>query len=73
MSAKKYLLSFGLVLTFPNATQRRYLEIVRGLAAHDGVEDGDLETKAVRFAEWGNGYSGRTAQQFVEALKSGLA
>ncbi len=64
---------FGLVLTFPDATQRRYLEIVRELAERDGIEDDDLDTKAVRFAEWGNGYSGRTAQQFVEALKSGLA
>ena len=64
---------FGLVLTFPDATQRRYLEIVRGLAEHDSVIDSDLETKAIRFAEWGNGYSGRTAQQFIGALKSGLA
>lgn len=63
---------FGLVLTFPDATQRRYLEIVRGLAERDRIEDDDLDTKAVRFAEWGNGYSGRTAQQFVGALKSGL-
>ena len=64
---------FGLVLTFPDATQRRYLEIVRGLAEQDGLQDADLDTKAIRFAEWGNGYSGRTAQQFIEALKSGLA
>ena len=63
---------FGLVLTFPDATQRRYLEIVRGLVARDGLETDDLETKAVRFAEWGNGYSGRTAQQFAGAVKSGL-
>ena len=49
-----------------------YLEIVRGLGERDGLETDDLEAKAVRFAEWGNGYSGRTAQQFVEALKSGL-
>ncbi len=63
---------FGLVITFPDATQRRYLEIVRGLAERGGVIDADLDARAVRFAEWGNGYSGRTAQQFVEALKSGL-
>ncbi len=63
---------FGLVLTFPDATQRRYLEIVRGLAARDGLSDPELDARAVRFAEWGNGYSGRTAQQFVEALGSGL-
>ena len=64
---------FGLVITFPDATQRRYLEIVRGLAGQDELAEPDLEEKAVRFAEWGNGYSGRTAEQFVRALKSGLA
>lgn len=63
---------FGLVITFPDATQRRYLEMVRALAERDGVTDSDLDAKAVRFAEWGNGYSGRTAQQFLEALRSGL-
>ena len=62
---------FGLTLTFPNATQSRYLEIVRGLAAQAGLEVDDA--RAVRFAEWGNGYSGRTAQQFVDALRAGLA
>lgn len=64
---------FGLVITFPDATQRKYLEIVRSLAAQDGLVNDDLEPKAVRFADWGNGYSGRTAQQFIEALRSGLA
>jgi predicted AAA+ superfamily ATPase len=63
---------FGLVITFPDTTQRRYLEIVRSLAERDGLTDADLDAKAVRFAEWGNGYSGRTAQQFLEALKSNL-
>ena len=62
---------FGLTLTFPNATQSRYLEIVRGLVAREGLEVNDA--LALRFAEWGNGYSGRTAQQFVDALKAGLA
>ena len=64
---------FGLVITFPDATQRRYLEIVRGLAGRDALVDAGLEERAVRFAEWGNGYSGRTAEQFVRALRSGLA
>ncbi len=63
---------FGLTLTFPNATQSRYLGIVRGLAAQGGLEADDLEARAVRFAEWGNGYSGRTAQQFVDAMRAGL-
>jgi len=67
---------FGLVLTFPNATQRRYLEIVQALARREGVgppDLPDLNERAIRYAEWGNGYSGRTAQQFVEALSAGLA
>ena len=64
---------FGLTLTFPSATQSRYLDIVRGLAAQRGLGADDLDARAVRFAEWGNGYSGRTAQQFVDALGAGLA
>jgi predicted AAA+ superfamily ATPase len=63
---------FGLLVTFPDATQQRYLRIVRALAECEGFEPGDLETRAIRFAEWGNGYSGRTAQQFIESVKAKL-
>lgn len=63
---------FGLLVTFPSADRRRYLAIVRHLAARDGVEADDVEQRADRFARAGNGYSGRTAQQFVDALRSGL-
>ncbi|MEJ2288125.1 MAG: ATP-binding protein, partial [Deinococcales bacterium] len=59
---------FGLTLTFPSATQRRYLEIVTALAAREGVSAPDLRERAVRFADWGNGYSGRTARQFIDAI-----
>lgn len=59
---------FGLTITFPSATQQRYLEIVRGLAARRGLERPDLEERALRYAEWGNGYSGRVAQQFIDTL-----
>lgn len=59
---------FGLTLTFPSASQRRYLEIVEALAAREGVGGDDLRERAVRFADWGNGYSGRTARQFVDAV-----
>lgn len=62
---------FGLALTFPNASQRRYLDIVTALAANAGLSaaasDG-LAQRAVRYADWGNGYSGRTARQFVDTL-----
>lgn len=64
---------FGLLVTFPDADRRRYLDIVRHLAALDGVDAGDLEGRADRFARHGNGYSGRTARQFVDAVRAGLA
>ena len=61
---------FGLAITFPDASQRRYLEIVRGLVEPLGLDVPDLDARAIRFAEWGNGYSGRTAEQFVRSLRS---
>ena len=63
---------FGLTITFPNATQTRYLEVVRGLVKKEGLEPHNLEQRAIQFADWGNGYSGRTAQQFVDALNAEL-
>lgn len=59
---------FALTLTFPSATQRAYLEIVRALAARHGLNDLN-EGQAIRFAEWGNGYSGRAAKQFITELR----
>ncbi len=59
---------FGLTLTFPSASQRRYLDIVEALAAREGIAAPDLSERAVRFADWGNGYSGRTARQFIDAV-----
>lgn len=59
---------FGLTITFPSATQRAYLGIVEGLAEEAGVGAPDLTERAIRFAEWGNGYSGRTARQFIDAI-----
>lgn len=60
---------FGLAITFPDASQRRYLEIVHGIVEAVGLEVADLDERAIRFAEWGNGYSGRTAEQFVRSLQ----
>ncbi|MEZ4631648.1 MAG: ATP-binding protein [Deinococcales bacterium] len=69
---------FGLSITFPNANQSRYLSIVQGLLEYEGIklnldQDDSLRLEAIRFAEWGNGYSGRTAQQFINQLKNRLA
>ncbi len=59
---------FGLVINFPPADQRRYLEIVERLAAERGLDPGGLSEAAVLFARRGNGMSGRTARQFVDSL-----
>jgi uncharacterized protein len=61
---------FGMTITFPDATQQRYLEIIHGLVKKDNLTAPDLDEKAIKFAEWGNGYSGRTAQQFIDSLKA---
>lgn len=61
---------FGLTITFPDASQQRYLEIVRGLLAYKKLTLENIEEQAIRFAEWGNGYSGRTAQQFIESIQA---
>ena len=44
--------------------------MVRELARRRGVElaDAELTRGAIRFADWGNGYSGRTARQYVDTL-----
>lgn len=60
---------FGLTITFPGTDARAYLAIVRALAAAAGLRDEGLEERALRFASWGNGPSGRTARQFVDTLR----
>ncbi len=59
---------FGLTITFPTTNQKRYLAIVRGLAMQEGLVFEDLEQRALHFAQWGNGYTGRTARQFIDHL-----
>ena len=61
---------FGLTITFPNPSQRRYLRIVQFLLEREGLQFD--KQKAIHFADWGNGYSGRTARQFVDSLLSEL-
>ncbi len=62
---------FGLRLTFPAPDQRRYLEIVSGLARERGMEvpEEDLREKALLWDRWHAGRSGRTARQFVDELQ----
>ncbi len=64
---------FGLTITFPGADRRAYLTIVRSLAEAAGLAVGTaLEQRALHFAAWGNGYSGRTARQFVDRERADL-
>ncbi len=63
---------FGLVLTFPHVDRARYLTLVAGLAEMAGLSlPEDWRSAAVRFAERGNGYAGRTARQFVTEVAQG--
>ena len=61
---------FGLTITFPTPDQQAYLHIVEGLARQRGlmVETATLRARAIEWAAWHNGRSGRTAKQFVDHL-----
>ena len=65
---------FGLRLTFPPPDQRRYLEIVSGLARERGLEVPmeKLKEQALLWDRWHAGRSGRTARQFVDELEADL-
>ncbi len=66
---------FGLHAIFLAPDQRRYLEIAFALARARGIDlpDDELRARALRWAEWHNGRSGRTARQFVDDLAGELA
>jgi predicted AAA+ superfamily ATPase len=66
---------FGITLTFITPDQGRYLTIVRELARGRGLDmDADeLRGRAIRWAMYNNGFSGRTARQFVDYLEGDLA
>jgi predicted AAA+ superfamily ATPase len=66
---------FGLRVTFPAPDQKRYLEIVEGLARERGLEVPveELRERALLWDRWHAGRSGRTARQFVDELEAGLA
>jgi predicted AAA+ superfamily ATPase len=66
---------FGLRLTFPAPDQRRYLQIVSGLARGRGIElpEEEIRERALLWDRWHAGRSGRTARQFVDELEAELA
>ena len=61
---------FGIRVTFSRPDKGAYLEIVRRLAAEEGldVDEGELALEAERFATRRGGRSARGARQFVDRL-----
>lgn len=66
---------FGLQITFMAPGQERFLTIVEALAATRGlaIESKALREKAIAWAQWQNGRTGRTARQFIDHLAGELA
>ncbi len=66
---------FGLHLTFVSPGQEEYLRIVMGLAERRRLPVGseELRRRALQWAQWQRGWSGRTARQFVDYLTAELA
>jgi predicted AAA+ superfamily ATPase len=63
---------FGITIIFPTPGEAEYLAIVQGLADQSGIsiDQVQLRRKAIEWAMWHNGRSGRTARQFVNHLIS---
>ena len=63
---------FGLTLTFEPADQPKYLDIVYHLAQQFKLplDPDDIKFQALQWATRHNGRSGRTAQQFIDHLRS---
>jgi len=66
---------FGITVVFTTPDQRRYLDIVAGLAQQRGLEIDaqDLHRRALQWEMWHNGRSGRSARQFIDHLTGELA
>ena len=66
---------FGIRITFVSPTQAQYLAIVAALAAQRNlhVDAAALRARAVTWAQQQNGFSGRTARQFVDFLEGDIA
>ncbi len=66
---------FGVTIFFTTPDRALYLRIVREMARHMGLElaEGELERRALLWASWHNGLSGRTARQFIDNLSGELS
>ena len=61
---------FGLTLTFPPFSQENYFETVDHLARRQGIRRSSqqLRQEALTWAQQQNGFSGRTARQYIDRL-----
>ncbi|SHE34629.1 hypothetical protein SAMN02746089_00103 [Caldanaerobius fijiensis DSM 17918] len=66
---------FGITVTFTTPDQKKYLDIVRGLAQRYCIDmDWNiLREEALRWAMWHNGRSPRSARQFIDYMRYKLA
>ena len=63
---------FGLSIFYPKPMQQEYFDIVEHLAEREGIDIGN-DMLIAEARKWGvshGGYSGRTATQFIEQLKT---
>ena len=65
---------FGIRISFVSPSQAQYLTIVAALAAQRSlpVDAAALRARAITWAQQQNGFSGRTARQFVDFLEGDL-
>lgn len=61
---------FGLTILFQNPQQEEYLHIVKQLAFQENIEleTETLTNKALKWSQWNQGFSGRSARQFIDQL-----
>ncbi len=66
---------FGIRISFVTPTQAQYLTIVSALAAQRSlaIDAAALRARAITWAQQQNGFSGRTARQFVDFLEGDLS
>jgi uncharacterized protein len=65
---------FGMTVLFATPDQQQYLAIVEAMASQRGIvlATEELRQQALQWAMWHNGWSGRTAKQFMDDLAGRL-
>lgn len=65
---------FGIQIVFSSPDQNKYLEIVDGIALkrNIGIDSETLHKEAIKWALWYNGFSARTARQFIDWIEGKL-